>query len=74
MMEGFLNFIISNHPDAIYLRKNFIFKIIPMLNIDGVIAGNSRTWICGFFNLGNDLNRKYISPDPYYHSIIYNLK
>jgi len=43
MMEGFLNFIISNHPDAIYLRKNFIFKIIPMLNIDGVIAGNSRT-------------------------------
>jgi murein tripeptide amidase MpaA len=34
------------------MRKNVIFKIIPMLNPDGVILGNYRT---GAF--GKDFNR-----------------
>ena len=49
MMKGFLDFITSRDPDANTLRQNFIFKIIPMLNPDGVVVGNYRC------SLGRDL-------------------
>jgi murein tripeptide amidase MpaA len=54
MMKGFLDFITSDHPDARMLRRCFIFKVVPMLNPDGVIAGNYRTSLAGV-----DLNRVY---------------
>ena len=54
---------------AARLRDNFVFKIIPMLNPDGVIHGHSRTNLSG-----RDLNRVWINPDPKYHSEIYYLK
>ena len=38
MMKGFLDFVLSNDSDANTLRDNFIFKVIPMLNPDGVIG------------------------------------
>jgi murein tripeptide amidase MpaA len=38
------------------LRDSVIFKIIPMVNVDGVIAGNFRTGL-----LGLDLNRLFKS-------------
>ena len=40
IMQGILEFLLSNEPSADILRKKFIFKIIPMLNPDGVINGN----------------------------------
>ena len=36
---GVLDFLISNFYTARHLRETFIFKIVPMLNIDGVING-----------------------------------
>ncbi|KFO34586.1 Cytosolic carboxypeptidase 4 [Fukomys damarensis] len=39
VMKGTLEFLVSNDPVAQLLRENFIFKIIPMLNPDGVING-----------------------------------
>lgn len=36
------------------LRDTFIFKIVPMLNPDGVIVGNYRCSLAG-----RDLNRNY---------------
>ncbi|KAL6038296.1 hypothetical protein STEG23_030299, partial [Scotinomys teguina] len=39
VMKGTLEFLVSNDPVAKLLRENFIFKIIPMLNPDGVING-----------------------------------
>lgn len=42
MMEGVLNFLTSNTKEAQILRDKFVFKIIPMLNPDGVIHGNYR--------------------------------
>ncbi|UJR35501.1 hypothetical protein I4U23_028255 [Adineta vaga] len=47
MMKGLLDFLLL-------LRDNFIFKIIPMLNPDGVIVGNYRCSLAG-----RDLNRNY---------------
>ncbi|CAD8045932.1 unnamed protein product [Paramecium primaurelia] len=43
---------------ASYLKKNIIFKIIPMLNPDGVIVGNFRNGLSGV-----DLNRQFLETD-----------
>ena len=42
MMRGILEFLTSNCAEARALRDNFIFKIVPILNPDGVINGNYR--------------------------------
>lgn len=39
------------------LRERFVFKIIPMLNPDGVIVGNYRCSLAA-----RDLNRNYRHP------------
>ena len=39
VMRGVLQHLVSDHPDAKTLRDKFVFKIIPMLNPDGVIHG-----------------------------------
>ena len=57
VIQGVLEFLLSNDPGAKNLRKNFIFKIVPMLNPDGVIRGNFRMNI-----LGKDLNRMWDEP------------
>ena len=54
VIQGLIEFLISNEPRAINLRKNYIFKIIPMLNPDGVIRGNFR-----MNSAGKDLNRMW---------------
>jgi len=53
-MEGLLTHLMGNSEEAHYLRDRIIFKIIPMLNPDGVVMGNYRT---GFG--GRDLNRRF---------------
>lgn len=57
-MKGVMDYLTSHDEHAYYLRKNFIFKIIPMLNPDGVINGSSR---CSL--VGNDLYRRWKTPD-----------
>ncbi|XP_052222607.1 cytosolic carboxypeptidase 2-like isoform X10 [Dreissena polymorpha] len=54
MMKGFLDYLTSNTADSKLLRDTFIFKIVPMLNPDGVIVGNYRCSLAG-----RDLNRNY---------------
>lgn len=39
VMKGTLEYLMSNNPTAQSLRESFIFKIVPMLNPDGVING-----------------------------------
>ena len=52
-----------------HLLKNFIFKIIPMINVDGVIYGNYRS------NLyGKDLNRMWMNPDKDIAMCVMNIK
>lgn len=38
----------------------FIFYIVPMINVDGVIVGNYRTSYAG-----KDLNRQFKNLDPF---------
>lgn len=49
-----MRFLLSKAPIARQLRKRAIFKIIPILNVDGVIAGNYRTSLAGL-----DINRMF---------------
>ncbi|CAB4062986.1 AGTPBP1 [Lepeophtheirus salmonis] len=69
IMEGTLCFILSSKPEAIELRNNYIFKIIPMLNVEGVIHGSHR---CGL--TGEDLNRQWMSPSFERHPSIFHSK
>ena len=54
IMEGFLEFIVSNEKEARVLRDVYVFKVVPMLNPDGVIVGNYRCSLSGL-----DLNRQW---------------
>ncbi|KAM7414228.1 hypothetical protein PAMA_019176 [Pampus argenteus] len=54
MMEGFLDFLLGDSDDAQLLRDTFVFKVVPMLNPDGVVVGNYRCSLAG-----RDLNRNY---------------
>lgn len=57
MMQGAIDFLTSSHRNAAFLRKKFVFKIVPMLNPDGVCVGNYRCCLNG-----SDLNRKWKRP------------
>ena len=52
MMQGVIDFLVSDEETAVYLRNTFVFKIIPMQNPDGVIVGNYRCCL-----MGTDMNR-----------------
>ena len=57
--EGALRFLLSSDPQAVRLRDNFVFKIFPMADPDGVARGGVR------FNAnGYDLNRNWDAIDP----------
>lgn len=57
MLNGFLRFIVSPDSRAVQLRKLFVFKVVPVLNPDGVFRGYYRSDI-----FGENLNRVYLSP------------
>jgi cytosolic carboxypeptidase protein 2/3 len=60
VMKGIIEFLTAeDNAEAELLRKNFVFKIVPMINVDGVIYGNYRTSLAGI-----DLNRTWKRPDP----------
>lgn len=42
VMHGIIEFLVSKDDRAQKLRKVYCFKIIPMLNPDGVFLGNYR--------------------------------
>ena len=69
MMNGFLKFLVSDDPRAVGLRENFIFKIIPILNPDGVYRGHYRT-----DTRGVNLNRFYTNPSLTDHPTVFAAK
>lgn len=69
MMKGVIDFLISDDPKANELRNKFIFKVVPMLNIDGVINGNYRCSLAGC-----DLNRRWKYPSEILHPEIHFTK
>ena len=69
IMQGILDFLLGDDIEAEALRRRIVFKIVPMLNPDGVINGNYRTSLAGC-----DLNRVWDRPDSKKHPTIYYTK
>lgn len=69
VVEGIINTLLSENEWVRHLRENVIFKIVPMVNPDGVIHGNSRCEL-----VGADPNRRWRNPSKNLNPIIYNLK
>lgn len=42
VLEGLVDYLTSNAPEARRLRDRLVFDIVPMLNVDGVAKGNNR--------------------------------
>lgn len=47
MLEGIIDFLLSESLESEFLLKHFVFKIVPMVNIDGVVHGNTRSELVG---------------------------
>jgi hypothetical protein len=69
MMKGVIDFLTSKTPEAKALRDHFVFKIIPILNPDGVINGNYRCSLSG-----QDLNRRWKTPNKVLHPVNFEVK
>lgn len=57
-LEGLVDFLSGFEPEAITMRKRVITKVVPMLDVDQVLAGGS-----GKNQLPVDINRDY-GPNP----------
>ncbi|XP_061709083.1 cytosolic carboxypeptidase 1-like isoform X2 [Cydia pomonella] len=69
VMDGTLSCLLGDTDVAASLRAKYVFKIVPMLNVEGVINGCHR---CGLTN--EDLNRRWSKPSPVLHPSIYHTK
>jgi len=70
VMTGFIKFILNpNDARASALRSKYVFKLVPMLNPDGVFRGHYRT-----DTRGVNLNRVYLDPSPLLHPTIFAAK
>ena len=68
-MKGLVDYLTGATPAACALRDRFVFKIVPMLNPDGVVIGNYRCHLAGL-----DLNRTWSDPSRTVTPTIFSLK
>ena len=50
-LQGLIDFLVSKHKVATLLREKLIFKIVPMMNPDGVFLGNSKVCRDSYLNI-----------------------
>ena len=69
VVHGLIDFLLSDDPAANYILEKTIVKCVPMINIDGVVAGFYRISLHKF-----DLNRMWTTPDKVMHPVVYETK
>lgn len=69
MVEGIMDYLLSGSEQAQILLDRFVFKVVPMVNIDGVVHGNTRAEL-----VGCDSNRQWSDPHRHHHPIIHCIK
>ena len=67
--QGLLEFLTGPSLQAKQLRDHFVFKLVPVLNPDGVVVGNQRVNLSGA-----DLNRRWDAPSKALHPTVYAAK
>ena len=67
--QGVMRSLIKDNPQTRYILENYLIKIYPMVNVDGVIYGNFRCDVSGV-----DLNRRWKDPSRIFHPQIFELK
>ena len=67
VMEGLINSLVNLSAEwCVDVLQDYILKIIPMVNVDGVVYGNSRCDITG-----SDINRKWTrNPNKFMYPIV----
>ena len=68
-MRNFIIELVTQPEKYKYVLGNYILKLVPMINVDGVVIGNSRNSLVGV-----DLNRRWKEPNSIMHPEIYFLK
>ena len=68
-MRGIIKELTKNYEQYDSILRNNIIKLIPMVNPDGVVIGNSRCSLAGV-----DLNRRWGHPNAMIHPEVYFLK
>jgi hypothetical protein len=66
IIQGLISYLIGDTDAAKELRRKCIFKIVPMLNVDGVINGSHRCSLAGV-----DLNRQWKKPSMEHTPTVY---
>ena len=69
VIKGCIDFLLGDSEEAKKLRDIYNFYILPMMNPDGVLVGNSRTSFAGC-----DLNRRWSKPNEIIHPEIFYAK
>lgn len=65
ILEGIINSLLGVRKQSEHMRNELVFKIIPMLNPDGVVHGNYRTSLNGV-----DLNRFWSEQNKQYPEVL----
>lgn len=69
IMKYILQELVTKADKYDFLLANYIVKLIPMINPDGVTIGNSRASLVGL-----DLNRRWAEPNASIHPEVFFLK
>ena len=69
MVHGLIDYLLSECVEANEILTKTVVKCVPMMNIDGVVAGFYRTSLTT-----SDLNRMWTSPDEALHPVVYATK
>jgi len=68
-MKNLILELVMNPEKYKYVLGQYIIKLLPMVNVDGVVIGNSRNSLVGV-----DLNRRWSEPNALLHPEIYFIK
>ncbi|XP_053650195.2 cytosolic carboxypeptidase-like protein 5 [Cherax quadricarinatus] len=66
IVQGMVELLVGSSSEAQVLREHVVFKIIPMMNPDGVYLGNYRSTLMGF-----DLNRSWNDASVWGHPTVH---
>ena len=71
MLEGIITYLLETIAEGSSnaLLDNYVFKIVPMVNPDGVIHGNTRAELTGI-----DCNRVWKKPSKHATPAVYHIK